>query len=232
MFAPLTFIWPGATSMQIILRLCLWQSSWSLWGAPAKGICSVSPFHLMSVSRRLRQEYAYITMFQGQKGWKEKAKKRAHGCQYEQSRFFVCCYDFLFVWVPQTNYFCCCVTLFSSVCPSRTAWTKPSEKRMRKTQKLTSRPWPDFRSDYRWFVHFYLDSLIKCEPWAAMILRDVEARRRKAMEVCFQNCFLHTYFCILFRFCWRIWLPLNSSPLKILFFAFLCVFLASFLACR
>ena len=28
-----------------------------------------------------------LTMFQGQKGWKEKAKKRAHGYQYEQSRF-------------------------------------------------------------------------------------------------------------------------------------------------
>ena len=25
---------------------------------------------------------------------------------------------------------------------------------------------------------------MQCEPWAAMILRDVEARRRKAMEVC------------------------------------------------
>ena len=30
---------------------------------------------------------------------------------------------------------------------------------------------------------------MQCEPWAAMILRDIEARRRKAMEVCFK------YFC-------------------------------------
>ena len=28
------------------------------------------------------------------------------------------------------------------------------------------------------------ENLKQCEPWAAMILRDVEARRRKAMEVC------------------------------------------------
>lgn len=41
------------------------------------------------------------------------------------------------------------------------------------------------------------------EPWAAMILRDIEARRRKAMEVCSAlifctNCFFRLFSSILF----------------------------------